>query len=82
MDGGGRRDRRVLRADGVVLLLCESKRCEQGEEAGTEERVCRGRSSGEGSVGGAEGREEEGLAGEEERVGTLEVHHSGLGKKV
>jgi len=68
VDGGGGRDCRVLGADGVVLLLCESKGCEEGEEGGTEECVFGGRSASQRSVGREEGTEAEGLVGKEERI--------------
>lgn len=68
MDGGGGRDCRVLGADGVVLLLRESKGCEEGEEGGTEECVFGGRSASQRSVGREEGTEAEGVVGEEERI--------------
>lgn len=68
MDGGRGRDCRVLGADGVVLLLRQSKGCDEGEEGGTEECVCGGRSASQRSVGREEGTEAEGLVGQEERI--------------
>lgn len=63
----------MLGANRAVLLLCESKGCEEGEEDGAEKCVCEWRSADKGSKRGEEGREAEGLAGEGERIAYLSI---------